>query len=117
MGNGPRRRRGAAPVVRDAALTYLREPSCAVVGEHRPDVACTSCAPAVQREHGPQRHDAGWSGLLLRVDNEAQLVAILGHEAGHYPERDSLKGLRSAKDKSAAAMVLGMLGPWARSRA
>ena len=38
-------------------------------------------------------------------------MAILGHEAGHYPERDSLKGLRSAKDKSAAAMVLGMLGP------
>ena len=35
-----------------------------------------------------------WSGLLLRVDNEAQLAAVLGHEIGHYLARHSVERLR-----------------------
>ena len=99
-------------VVRDAALTgYLRELVCKLVGEHCPDVRVYVVrTPQFNASMAPNGMMQVWSGLLLRVDNEAQLVAILGHEAGHYLERDSLKGLRSAKDKSAAAMVLGMFG-------
>lgn len=41
-----------------------------------------------------------WSGLLLRVGNEAQLASVLGHELGHYLKRHSLKGFEDQKMKS-----------------
>lgn len=51
-----------------------------------------------------------WSGLMLRVDNEAQLVAILGHELGHYLERHQVEQLRAAKDHAVLAQMVGMIG-------
>jgi predicted Zn-dependent protease len=51
-----------------------------------------------------------WSGLLLRVDNEAQLAAVLGHELGHYLERHTVERLRDLKNKAAAATVLALFG-------
>lgn len=47
-----------------------------------------------------------WSGLLLRVDNEAELAAVLGHEMGHYMQRHSLAKFRDARAKSDAAAIL-----------
>jgi len=41
-----------------------------------------------------------WSGLLLRVGNEAQLASVLGHELGHYLKRHGLKGFEDLKMKS-----------------
>jgi hypothetical protein len=49
-----------------------------------------------------------WSGLLLRMSNEAQLAAVLGHEIGHYLQRHSLERLRDAKSRSAFAQFLGI---------
>jgi len=43
------------------------------------------------------------TGLLARVRNEAQLAAVLGHEAGHYFRRHSLDMHRDNLRKSAAA--------------
>jgi predicted Zn-dependent protease len=51
-----------------------------------------------------------WSGLMLRVDNEAQLAAVLGHEIGHYLARHSVDQLRDAKSRTAFASFLGMFG-------
>lgn len=55
-----------------------------------------------------------WTGLLLRVENEAQLAYILGHELGHYKERHSLERLRQMKSTSGALvtfqLVLGASG-------
>ncbi len=51
-----------------------------------------------------------WSGLMLRVDNEAQLVAILGHELGHYLERHQVEQLRAARDHALLAQMVGMIG-------
>ncbi len=47
---------------------------------------------------------------MLRVDNEAQLAAVLGHEIGHYLERHSLNALREAKSRSAVASFLSVFG-------
>jgi predicted Zn-dependent protease len=44
-------------------------------------------------------------GLLTRLDNEAQLAAIIGHEGAHFMERHSLKSLRVAKQNMNAAIV------------
>ena len=41
------------------------------------------------------------SGLLVRVRNEAQLAAVLGHESGHYLRRHSLQGWRNRRTTSA----------------
>ena len=44
-------------------------------------------------------------GLLTRLDNEAQLAAIIGHEGAHFMERHSLKSLRVTKRNMNAALV------------
>lgn len=38
-----------------------------------------------------------YSGLLLRVQNDAQLAAVLGHEIGHYQRRHMIARYRNAK--------------------
>lgn len=42
------------------------------------------------------------SGLMARVRNEAQLAAVLGHEAGHYFRKHSIDQYRSIRNKTAA---------------
>lgn len=49
-----------------------------------------------------------WTGLLLRVDNEAELAAVLGHEMGHYMQRHSLAKLRDARARSDFATLLSV---------
>jgi predicted Zn-dependent protease len=51
-----------------------------------------------------------WTGLMLRMENEAQLAAILGHEIGHYLERHTLERLRDAKSASAFGTFIGLFG-------
>jgi predicted Zn-dependent protease len=51
-----------------------------------------------------------WSGLMLRVDNEAQLAAVLGHEIGHYLAKHSTERLRDAKSRSAFGSFLALFG-------
>ncbi|WP_395342173.1 M48 family metallopeptidase [Ningiella sp. W23] len=46
------------------------------------------------------------TGLLLRLDNEAQLAAILGHEIGHFLMTHQLMRYRSARDSSALATFI-----------
>jgi predicted Zn-dependent protease len=41
-----------------------------------------------------------WTGTLLRVQNEAQLAYILGHEMAHYIRRHSVQKWRSIRRKS-----------------
>ena len=49
------------------------------------------------------------SGLLLRVENESQLAAVLGHEIGHYLRAHHLKQWRGLRDGAAVSMVFDML--------
>lgn len=47
------------------------------------------------------------TGLLVRVRNEAQLAAVLAHEAGHYFRRHSLDLYRTDRRKSAMVSTAG----------
>jgi beta-barrel assembly-enhancing protease len=53
------------------------------------------------------------TGILTRMDNEAQLAALLAHEIVHCTHRHSLRALRSTEDrtqaKSATVRELGQL--------
>ncbi len=45
-------------------------------------------------------------GLIARLENEAQLVTILGHEAAHFIYKHSLKSRRNIKSASAFGILL-----------
>jgi tetratricopeptide (TPR) repeat protein len=51
-----------------------------------------------------------WSGLLLRVENEAQLASVVGHEIGHYLQRHTLARLRDARTRSAVMTLMAPFG-------
>lgn len=49
-------------------------------------------------------------GLLNRLNNEAQLAGVLGHEAGHIAHRHSVKQIQRAQGAQVAAAGAGILG-------
>jgi predicted Zn-dependent protease len=48
------------------------------------------------------------TGLLSRVENEAQLATVVAHEMAHVTNRDALRFNRDARNKSIAATVLAI---------
>jgi predicted Zn-dependent protease len=48
------------------------------------------------------------TGLLVRLRSEAQLAAVLGHEAGHFLRCHTVKSWRDHRSKSAAAAFFGI---------
>lgn len=90
-------------LLRDPALNaYVREVACRVIGDYCPDVRIYLLrTPYFNASMAPNGMMQVWSGLLLRVRNEAQLAAVIGHELGHYARQHSLvrwRGVRNATD-------------------
>ena len=110
------RKLAASPVViRDERLSsYVNRVLCDTVGIDR----CRSVRIYILREptfnatmaaNGTMRV---YSGLLLRIRNEAELGAILGHEFGHYERRHSVnqfKSYRAARDILAWGALLASM--------
>jgi len=98
--------------MRDETLTgYLTGIACRLGGEHCPDIRVYPIrTPYFNASMAPNGMMQIWSGLLLRVENEAQLAAVVAHEIGHYLQRHTLERLRDAKSKSAAATFMAMFG-------
>lgn len=49
------------------------------------------------------------TGLAVRIRNEAQFAAVLGHEAGHYFRKHQITQYRSVRRKSAASAFFGTI--------
>ena len=98
--------------LRDGGLAeYISTVACRLAQGHCPDVRVyTVRMPYFNASMAPNGMMQVWSGLLLRMENEAQLAAVLGHEIGHYMQRHSVLMLRDVKARSAFAMFFGMLG-------
>lgn len=99
-------------VVRDTALNaYVRDVFCRTVG---PDCAAIRIyitrTPYFNASMAPNGAMVVYTGLLLRIRDEAQLAAILGHEFTHYKNRHSLQLWRDARAKSGSAMFFAMFG-------
>lgn len=48
------------------------------------------------------------TGLLARMENEAQLATLLGHEISHVLDRHALRNVRSLKNKSGFAAIFSL---------
>lgn len=98
--------------IRDEALhAYLTDLICRLSDGHCPDIR----VHAVRRPHfnammAPNGMMIVWSGLLLRMENEAQLAAVLGHELGHYLERHTVEQLRAQKEFAVLSTMVGLIG-------
>ena len=99
--------------LRDPELrAYVQDIACRLGGEHCPDIRVHLMrTPYFNASMAPNGMMQVWSGLMLRVDNEAQLAAVLGHEIGHYLARHSIDRLRDAKSRAAFGQFLVLLGP------
>ncbi|WP_375426843.1 M48 family metalloprotease [uncultured Sphingomonas sp.] len=107
-----RRLKASNFVIRDAALNeYIRSVLCRTVGDKecgatRVYVTRTPYFNASMMPNGVMQV---WSGLFLRVRDEAQLAAVLAHEYAHYKERHSLRLFRNIKSKTNAVAFLSIL--------
>lgn len=99
-------------LVRDAAVQkYLQDMAVKLAGEHGQDVRVYPVrTPFFNASMAPNGMMQVWTGLLLRVDNEAQLAAVLGHEIGHYLQRHTLERLRDVKSRAAFGTFVSMFG-------
>lgn len=99
-------------LLRDEKLTsYVQQVACRLGGDHCPDIRVFLVrTPLFNASMAPNGMMQVWSGLLLRMENEAQLAAILGHEIAHFLQRHSVERLRDIKGRAAAGQVLGFFG-------
>lgn len=98
--------------LRDPQLReYVQDIACRLAGDHCPDVRVYLVqTPLFNANMAPNGMMQVWTGLLLRVENEAQLAAVIGHEVGHYLARHSVERLRDVKSRSAFGQFLGLFG-------
>ncbi|MBL8474310.1 MAG: M48 family metalloprotease [Rhodocyclaceae bacterium] len=98
--------------VREGGLRdYVQAMACRLAGEHCPDVRVHVIhAPTFNASMAPNGMLQIYTGLLLRIENEAQLAAVLAHEIGHYLARHSLQQLREARSRSALAQFVSVFG-------
>lgn len=97
-------------VIRDKALNdYVRGIVCRLVGPHCPDIRVYIVrTPQFNASMAPNGMMEILSGLLLRMQSEAQLAAVLGHEIGHYLRQHSLKLWRDVRSKGDVLSFLGL---------
>lgn len=105
--------RDATLAVRDEKLTaYLHGVLCRTVGTDR----CKSVRVYVLEVPHPNASMLAngamtvWTGLLLRVRNEAELAAILGHEFAHFELRHGVNGFKQRRAASDVSAWIGVLG-------
>lgn len=98
-------------LIRDAALNkYVREVTCKVTGDYCKDLRIYILdVPYFNASMSPNGMMQVWSGALLRMQNEAELALVIGHEFGHYKNRHSLSQWRKMKKSTAFLATFGML--------
>jgi predicted Zn-dependent protease len=97
-------------LVRDETLVnYVRDVACRLAQEHCPDVRVYILrTPFANASMAPNGMMQVWTGLLLRMQNEAQMAAILGHEIGHYMARHTVQLYRDANAAIAMTTLVNL---------
>lgn len=88
---------------------YLRGVACRVVAEACADLRFyVMDIPLPNALMAANGFSEVWSGILLRIEDEAQLAFLLGHEASHYTERHNLNQWRAMRARANVALVLSV---------
>jgi beta-barrel assembly-enhancing protease len=99
-------------LVRDQGLNkYLHSVSHRLLEGHTSDVRIyTMRDPDFNASMFPNGMMIVHSGFLARVRNEAQMAAVLGHEAGHYLRLHQVRRWRDMKTTSAVMAFVSVAG-------
>ena len=90
---------------------YIADITCKLAGSHCPDVRVYLVnTPYFNASMAPNGMMQVWSGLMLRMENEAQLAAVIAHEIGHYLQRHSVERLRDISTRAAFMQVMSAFG-------
>jgi len=91
-------------VVSDPALNaYVRQIVCKLDSVHCADIRIYIVdTPHFNASMAPNGCMQVWTGLMLRAENEAQLVYVLSHEMAHYLRRHTLQQWRTVRTTSSA---------------
>lgn len=107
--------RDSPAVVRDPALNaYLTKVLCRSVGEDR----CRGVriyvvrAPVFNASMTPNGMMVVYTGALLRLRDEAELAALLGHEFGHFEMRHTLASFRRGRTIGDIIAWTSVLSPY-----
>jgi Zn-dependent protease with chaperone function len=110
---GERVLRDSSLLLRDERLNaYLARVLCQTVGEER----CKGVrvyvveVPQFNASMAPNGTMRVWSGLLLRVRNEAELASVLGHEFAHFELRHGVAGAKKLRDAAGLSAWVGIIG-------
>ncbi|MEN2785167.1 M48 family metalloprotease [Sphingomonas qilianensis] len=110
--------RDSKTLIGDTALNaYLRDVLCRTVGADR----CGGVRLYVVRQAlfnafmTPNGTMVVYSGLLLRVRDEAELAAVLGHEFAHFELRHTLRGFQHTRSATDIGAWAGLLAAGART--
>lgn len=99
--------RSSGQVIPDARLqAYVNQVACRVAVAYCDDIRVYVVRqPDFNAAMYPNGALVVWSGLLLRLINEAQLATVLGHEVAHYQRRHSLQRWEELRTTASLAMV------------
>ena len=91
---------------KDAGLNaYVRDLACKLVAEYCTDLRLYVIdQPMWNAFMAPNGASAFYTGLMLRMDNEAEFACVVGHEAGHFIRNHSLESFRAIKNRANWAM-------------
>lgn len=105
--------RDSSLLMNDEALDrYVKGVLCEAVGQDR----CNSVrvyvleVPQFNASMAPNGTMRVWTGLLLRVQNEAELASVLAHEFAHFELRHGLNGFKQARQASDVGAWIGVMG-------
>tara|TARA_Y100001960_G_scaffold74744_1_gene79689 strand:- start:1521 stop:2714 length:1194 start_codon:yes stop_codon:yes gene_type:complete len=88
---------------------YLKKILCDLTSEYCEDMRVyVQDVPYFNAFMAPNGMMVVWTGLLLRAENEAQLATVIGHEAGHYIKRHSLKTWLDAKARTDLMVIMSL---------
>ena len=88
---------------------YLKDILCKLTSDYCKDIRVyVQDMPYFNAFMAPNGMMVVWTGLLLRAQNEAQVAAVIGHEAGHYIKRHSLKAWLDAKSRTDLMTILSI---------
>ncbi len=98
--------------LRDPVLdAYLRDLLCKIDAQRCADVRIYLIRePYFNALMSPNGAMVVFTGLLLRMEDEAQLLFVLGHEMSHLLSRDSLTRWRQMKSSANASIALQVVG-------